>query len=521
MPKLNVDTNATATDMANAMFGSGVTVKRATFKGDPDASGIYTGGDATAPELTPADTGVILSTGNAADVTNASGDFNQVDDRSTDHDRDGDDDISDIAGAETYDAATLEAVFIPVGPILTMQFTFSSEEYLEYVGEGFNDAMAVYVNGVRAELSLGSGDITIDNINDETNSNLFIDNTEGVVNTEMDGLTLTLNLKAPVNPGVENDIRIVIADGGDGIYDSNLLFAADSLQTSLIANDDEFSVQIGTSRTVDLRANDTSTASPTLTITEINGQPVVAGSEVILGTGETILVNDDGTLTITGDDDLGSSVFTYTVQDGAGNTDSAFVTLTTTLSPPCFVAGTRIETGDGTIAVEDLQAGTLVQTRDNGLQPLRWVGKTVRRAEGKSAPIAFSAGAIGDHDAIELSPNHRVLVTSARAEMMFGQPEVLVKAKDLVNDSTIRPRVDGKQVTYVHLLFDEHEIVVGNGMESESYHPGVEGLDGFDPETRAEILDLMPELNPRTGEGYGPTVRTSLRGFEAKTLFAS
>ncbi len=74
-------------------------------------------------------------------------------------------------------------------------------------------------------------------------------------------------------------------------------------------------------------------------------------------------------------------------------------------------------------------------------------------------------------------------------------------------------QADGRQVTYVHLLFDQHEIVCGNGLESESYHPGAETLDAFDAETRAEILELMDGQN-----GYGPTARPELKLHESRLL---
>ncbi|MEP5376668.1 MAG: choice-of-anchor L domain-containing protein, partial [Hyphomicrobiales bacterium] len=215
--ELNIDTSASAMDMASSMFGSGITIVSADYTGANSASGVFSDGDNTAPNLTPSDTGVILSTGNASDVTNSSGDANTSSGTSTNLGEAGDSDLTQIAGATTYDAAIFEATFVPDGEILTMQVVFSSEEYLEYVNSGFNDAVGIFVNGQQAELTVGDGDITINNINTTSNSNLYIDNPANAetINTEMDGLTVTLTLKAPVNAGEENTIKIAIADGGD------------------------------------------------------------------------------------------------------------------------------------------------------------------------------------------------------------------------------------------------------------------------------------------------------------------
>ncbi|MEN8659605.1 MAG: choice-of-anchor L domain-containing protein, partial [Marivita sp.] len=61
--ELSYNTGASAIAMANAIFGSGVSVVNASYSGDSRASGTFDGGDALAPGVTPSDSGVILSTG--------------------------------------------------------------------------------------------------------------------------------------------------------------------------------------------------------------------------------------------------------------------------------------------------------------------------------------------------------------------------------------------------------------------------------------------------------------------------
>ena len=88
----------------------------------------------------------------------------------------------------------------------------------------------------------------------------------------------------------------------------------------------------------------------------------------------------------------------------------------------------------------------------------------------------------------------------------------------LINDSTIR-RVSMPFVTYVHLMFDHHQILLTEGLESESFLPGSYILDAMDAQTQAEIVRLFPELN----EGqipYGHAARRICTTAEAR-LFAS
>jgi len=182
----------------------------------------------------------------------------------------------------------------------------------------------------------------------------------------------------------------------------------------------------------------------------------------------------------------------------------------------CFARGTRIETDRGEIAVEDLAAGDLVRTLDNGLQPIRWIGSTTVPARGALAPIEIRAGALGNRETLRVSPQHRMLMQGWRVELLFGEAETLVPAKHLLNDSTIR-RIEGGEVEYFHVLFDRHEIVFAEGIPSESFHPGAVGLGGMAEPTREEILALFPHLR-HDAEAFGTSARRSLRGFEAAAL---
>ena len=517
--QLPIDTNASALDMAEAIFGRGVAITSASYTGANHASGIYTDGDDAAPGITPSDSGVILSTGKATDITNSSGttNTNTSSGKTTNNNTAGDSDLNAISGQTTFDAAVLEAEFVPEGSTLTMQVVFSSEEYLEYVNSGFNDAVGIWVNGVQAVLTVGDGNITINNINDETNSNLYVDNAQSddTYNTEMDGFTVTLTLKAPVNPGEANTIKIGIADGGDRSYDSNLLIAGESVQTALIAEDDDATIKVGQTKEIDVLSNDASSAGGTLTITAINGQPVGVGSTVTLPTGETILVTADGlTLTSSNDDPDTTSAFSYEVTDGDGNTDVAFVNVTTV---PCFVAGTLIETDEGIRPVECVRPGMRIQTMDHGAQIVRWVGHAERRAFGRDAPIRVSRNTFGKHGPIELSPNHRILIADPRAALYFDTSEVLIAAKFLLNVPGVSLHEDGSAVRYVHLLFDKHEIIETHGLASESYHPASASHCAFDPQ-KAELTRLFPQMDCGGPSAFSPAARPVAKRYEAQLL---
>ncbi len=191
---------------------------------------------------------------------------------------------------------------------------------------------------------------------------------------------------------------------------------------------------------------------------------------------------------------------------------------------PCFTADTRIKTPRGEVRAADIKAGDLVLTRDNGLQAVRWVGaRRLTQAETTArphlAPVTFQPGSLGPNlpeRALTVSPQHRMLVASARTQLWFGEDEVLAAAVNLTGLPGVSQAA--ADVTYVHILFDRHEIICGDGAWSESFQPGELALKGFDCDQRAEIAELFPELVVFGGQVTYPAARPTLRAHEACLL---
>lgn len=191
----------------------------------------------------------------------------------------------------------------------------------------------------------------------------------------------------------------------------------------------------------------------------------------------------------------------------------------------CFVSGTMIDTPDGARPVEDLQAGDAVQTSDNGAQKVIWTG--YRRMSGarlyampELRPIRIRRGALGldrpDEDLV-VSPLHRVLIRGPQAELLFRTPEVLVAAKDLLNDHSIHVDHTMRQVTYHHLLLEDHQVLFANGVETESFHPAQTSLEVIDPVQRDKLLEILPAL-AHDDQAYGAPARRNLTASEAAVL---
>ena len=538
--------------MATEIFGAGFIINTANFFGDGDSSGTYQDGNTTNPNVLPADTGVILSTGNVSDFGNATGANNQAGGTSTNTSGiNGDADFNAAAGGSTFDAAYLEINFTPLAgqTSLNIEFRFYSEEYNEYVYSDFNDVALIMIDGVQVPISVGSGDISVNSINnagainptfgneandpnpgngqfDGSNPNLYVDNASGAYDTEMDGFTVTLSLDIPVTPGVAQTLKSGIADKGDTAYDSAIVIASNDStpgpDPDPIATDDTGFQTWGTNPlNVDILANDTEPNGQSLTITQINGVNAVVGSPVTLNNGDTVTLLADGTINIVNvsGGTEGTSNFSYTISDPDGNTDSAFVTYDT--RAPCFTPGTMIETPYGSRAIETLKMGDLILTRDGGPKPLRWIGsQTVELHEYNVhlRPILIRKDAFGPGiPAVDtrVSPQHRMLLGDTQTQLLFGMEEALAPAKSLVNYETVLVDHGLAAVTYYHVLFDEHEIILADNTPAESLFPGGQTLDSFNDKSRSEVFDLFPELRalPNT---FGPTARTVLRNYEGE-----
>lgn len=222
---------------------------------------------------------------------------------------------------------------------------------------------------------------------------------------------------------------------------------------------------------------------------------------------------EKGSLQITNPDDQNGGL-----SGSARLTDGSVVTFSEIETIICFTAGTRILTEQGPRPVEALRPGARVVTRDHGVQVLRWRGMRRVPATGRFAPVRIATGALGNDRDLLVSPQHRMLLAGWQAQLLFGEDEVLAPACHLVGAEGIT-RAPGGTVDYIHLLFDQHEIVYAEGAPSESFHPGTLGLGALLDPAREELLALFPQLRADPAS-YGPAARRSLRAHEARLIAA-
>ncbi len=170
----------------------------------------------------------------------------------------------------------------------------------------------------------------------------------------------------------------------------------------------------------------------------------------------------------------------------------------------CFTRGTEIATPDGPRMIEDLQVGDLVLTRDNGAQPVKWLGyseiaKARRRGNEGLEPIliqkdAFEPG-VPARD-LAVSPQHRILLMGQLADDLFDSECHLVPAKHLCDGQRIRPCGERFDVLeYWHMMLDNHDVVFANGCPVETFYFGPMSAEILDGGQIKELAEIFPNLS--------------------------
>lgn len=245
------------------------------------------------------------------------------------------------------------------------------------------------------------------------------------------------------------------------------------------------------------------------------GTITIVGGEGGETNGDTLFLSPEARksdITFTNTDDAAGGLSgSFTLSDGTVVNFSEIENII------CFTPGIRLLTPHGERAIEDLRAGDLVITRDHGPQPIRWIGRRTVPGIDRFAPVRVAAHVLdGARAPLLVSPQHRFLFTGYRAELLFGCDEVLVAARHLVDGRAVTQE-DQAAVTYIHVMFDQHEVIYAEGAATESFHAGEIGISAISDQSREEMFRIFPELrsNPNA---FGATARPCLKRHEARLL---
>lgn len=250
--QINVSDGQTASILAQKLAGQGVAVLNAVLRCPSQANGLFT----VVSSNLGLDSGIVLTTGRAKTVLGSYG-VNGPSDAlaSSDNGVPGDSMLNVLSGQYTKDACRLDFDVVPAGDTVSIDYVFSSEEYISAVCGPYNDVFAFFISGPGIvgldNMALVPGTnipVTINSINNGipgstgslANCNAmgpgspftawYNDNISGSTITHK-GMTTVLKAVHVVAPCDTYHFRIVIADAGNAKYDSGVFLEAGSLKT--------------------------------------------------------------------------------------------------------------------------------------------------------------------------------------------------------------------------------------------------------------------------------------------------
>ncbi len=224
----------------NVLVGNGVTVSNVKFNGSTAAlAGSMMGSFTTGTTATNLgiNSGLLIASGGVAGSIGPNGSPSTTTPTGTTN-------ISDpqlqalIPGYTINDAAVLEFDFVPLADTLRFRYVFGSEEYPEFVSTSFNDVFGFFVTGLNPYGASYSNKnialipntilpVTIDNVNQNVNTQYYVTNTGGAT-IQYDGFTTVLTAWILVIPCTQYHIKIAVSDAGDSAYDSGVFLEANS-----------------------------------------------------------------------------------------------------------------------------------------------------------------------------------------------------------------------------------------------------------------------------------------------------
>lgn len=232
------DASNNATDLANSILGSGVTISGETYMGDTDQSGFFSGGLGSIG----IEDGLVLTTGSVFDAEGP----NASDSTSTSTSTGGLAILDALIPQSTNDAAMLAFEFTTDTGDLFFNYVFASEEYNEFVNSSFNDVFAFFVNGVNIAEAPDGNPVSINNVNCGNpligagpNCEFYNNNdpSDGgpLFDVEYDGFTdvFTASITG-LDTAATHTMQIAIADAGDSALDSAVFIQGSSFSSTPI-----------------------------------------------------------------------------------------------------------------------------------------------------------------------------------------------------------------------------------------------------------------------------------------------
>jgi len=179
-----------------------------------------------------------------------------------------------------------------------------------------------------------------------------------------------------------------------------------------------------------------------------------------------------------------------------------------------FARGALVSTPRGPVPFEDLTPGDMIATASGGAVPVLWIGSVTIRPDpsGDGAPLtrvmadAFGLGRpLAD---LVAGPGARLLSRPRRLRARIGSDGVLSPVHAMADGVHAIRMMSRQPVTFYHVALRRHAVIVVNGLQSESFHPGAGFERDLDDGTLRQVMSAFPHL--RAPDDFGPLAQMRL-----------
>ncbi|SLN22394.1 Hint domain-containing protein [Ruegeria meonggei] len=185
-----------------------------------------------------------------------------------------------------------------------------------------------------------------------------------------------------------------------------------------------------------------------------------------------------------------------------------------------FTRGSLVETESGPMAIEDLLPGDTVLTQDGTSETVVWKGSVTLipgrvDSRGRTRPLtrimADTFGMQKPLSGVIAGPSARLVGTPGHLRHIHGDDQVLTPVHEFQDGMSVIETLPPTPIELFHICLKRHSVIRVDGLQFESYHPGINAVRRISHSLRSIYLNLFAHVDslndfgplamPRAGDG--------------------
>ncbi|WP_420584692.1 Hint domain-containing protein [Ruegeria sp.] len=185
-----------------------------------------------------------------------------------------------------------------------------------------------------------------------------------------------------------------------------------------------------------------------------------------------------------------------------------------------FTRGSLVETESGPMAIEDLLPGDTVLTENGTSETVVWKGSVTlipgrEDSRGRTRPLTRimpdTFGMQKPMSGVIAGPAARLLGTPGHLRHVHGDGPVLTPVHEFQDGMGVIETLPPTPVELFHICLKRHAVIKVDGLQFETYHPGINAVRRLSHSLRSIYLNLFAHVDslndfgplamPRAGDG--------------------